>query len=194
MRDDFFTDIPVEYESIATATKALAFNMASDLYTGSLLKTLVASKPSARILELGTGSGLATSWILKGMDLNARLVTVENNAVLLEIAKQQLKDNRIDFVLADGYDWLRNYQGAQFDLVFADAMPGKYDLFEEAFGMVKAGGFYIIDDMLPQLNWPAGHAERVEAFIGQLESRKDITLTKLNWSTGIIICVKGCIN
>ena len=190
MQDDIFTDIPVQYNKIAAATRELAFNMASDLYTGSLLKTLVASKPAGRILELGTGSGLATSWILQGMGKDTRLVTVENNAVLLEIAQQQLKDNRIDFVLADGYDWLRNYKGDQFDLIFADAMPGKYDLFEETFGMVKVGGFYIIDDMLPQPNWPAGHAERVGAFINQLENRKDATLTKLNWSTGIIIVVK----
>jgi len=142
-------------------------------------------------LELGTGSGLATSWILQGMDSNATLVTVENNAVLLEIAQQQLQDSRIDFVLADGYEWLKNYNGEQFDLVFADAMPGKYELFEEAWAIVKPGGFYIIDDMLPQPNWPEGHAERVAAFIAMLEDRNDVTLTKLNWSTGIIICVKA---
>jgi predicted O-methyltransferase YrrM len=190
MRDDIFTDIPVQYESISAATKKLSFNMASDLYTGSLLKTLVASKPAGRILELGTGGGLATSWILEGMDQQSRLVTVENNDVLLDIAKKQLPDNRIEFVLADGYEWLQHYAGEKFDLIFADAMPGKYDLFEETLALVKEGGFYIIDDMLPQPNWPVGHAERVGAFIDELETRKDITLTKLNWSTGIIIVTK----
>ncbi|HWB25011.1 MAG TPA: class I SAM-dependent methyltransferase [Chitinophagaceae bacterium] len=190
MRDDIFLDMPAQYENIAAATRQLAFNMASNLYTGSLLKTLVASKPGSRILELGTGSGLATAWILQGMDEDSRLVTLENNAVLQEIAQQQLNDNRIDFVLADGYRWLAENTGNQFDLIFADAMPGKYDLFEEAFAMLKPGGFYIIDDMLPQPNWPEGHAERVSNFVAMLEERKDITLTKLNWSTGIIICVK----
>lgn len=190
MQDNFFTDIPAQYKSIQRATRDLSFNMASDLYTGSLLKTLVASRPCSHILELGTGSGLATSWILQGMDEDSTLVTVENNSMLLQIAQHQLNDNRIEFVLADGYQWLKDYKGKQFDLVFADAMPGKYDLFEEAFAMVKPGGFYIIDDMLPQPNWPGGHAERVSEFIGHLEQRADVTLTKLNWSTGIIICVK----
>jgi len=183
-------NIPSQYEAIASATKQLDFNMASDLYTGSLLKTLVASKPGARILELGTGSGLATSWIASGMHKDAVLVTVENNEVLLSVAQQNLKDNRIQFVLEDGYTWLKEYKGEPFDLIFADAMPGKYDLFEEAFALLKAGGFYIIDDMLPQPNWPAGHAERVGSFIGHLEKRNDLVLTKLNWSTGIIIAVK----
>jgi predicted O-methyltransferase YrrM len=58
----------VQYESIAEATKAIEFNMASDMQTGSLLRTLVASKPAGEILELGTGTGLATSWIIAGMD------------------------------------------------------------------------------------------------------------------------------
>ena len=139
--------------------------MNSDLYTGSLLKTLVASKKGGRILELGTGGGLATSWIIEGMDKETRLITVENNSALLDIAKQQLADPRIEFVLADGYEWLKRYNGEKFDLVFADAMPGKYDLFEETFNLLNHGGFYIIDDMMPQSNWPEGHEERVEHFI-----------------------------
>lgn len=187
---DQVTNIPLQYEQIATATRQLDFNMASDIYTGSLLKTLVASKPGGRILELGTGSGLATSWIISGMNKAASLTTVENNEVLLSVAQQNLKDNRIQFVLADGYKWLEEYNGELFDLVFADAMPGKYHLFEEAFALLKPGGLYVVDDMLQQPNWPEGHAERVCSFIHFLESRNDIVLTKLNWSTGIIIAVK----
>ena len=190
MIDTIFQDVPVQYERIVQETKKLEFNMASDLQTGSLLKTLVASKPSGRILELGTGTGLATSWIIDGMDGGARLVTVENNELLIEIAKRVLQDPRVEFILADGYEWIKSYSGKKFDLIFADAMPGKYDLFEETIRLVKNGGFYIIDDMLPQPNWPNGHAEKVKRFIIELEEKRDITLTKLNWSTGIIIVTK----
>ena len=190
MVDSIFSDIPVQYENIAEATKAIEFNMASDMQTGSLLKTLVASKLSGRILELGTGTGLATSWIVDGMDERTKLITIENNALLLDIARKALQDSRVEFVLADGYEWIQTYSGEKFDMVFADAMPGKYDLFEETIGLVKVGGFYIIDDMLPQPNWPEGHADKVERFIEELEERNDIILTKLNWSTGIIIVTK----
>lgn len=190
MKDNIFFDIPTRYEQIVDATRVLDFNMASDLYTGSLLKTLVASKPSGIFLELGTGSGLATSWILDGMDKDSKLVTIENNQLLQNIATQQLPDERIEYVLADGYEWIVNYSGTGFDLVFADAMPGKYDLFDETIALVKKGGFYVIDDMLLQPNWPEGHAGRVEQFIGVLEKRKDLVLTKLNWSTGIIVVTK----
>jgi predicted O-methyltransferase YrrM len=190
MNDAVLTDIPVPYDRIKEDTTKLSFQMNSDLYTGSLLKTLVASKKSGRILELGTGGGLATSWILKGMDQHSDLLTVENNAALWKIASGQLRDDRIEFILADGYVWLKEYMGEKFDLIFADAMPGKYDLFEETIRMLKSGGFYIIDDMMPQVNWPVGHAEKVDDFIHMLESRKDLVMTKMNWSTGIIIAVK----
>jgi len=190
MVDSIFSDMPVQYENIAEATKAIEFNMASDMQTGSLLKTLAASKLSGRILELGTGTGLATSWIVDGMDERTKLITIENNTLLLDIARKALQDSRVEFVWADGYAWIQTYSGEKFDMVFADAMPGKYDLFEETIGLVKVGGFYIIDDMLPQPNWPEGHADKVERFIGELGERNDIILTKLNWSTGIIIVTK----
>ena len=190
MVDSIFSNIPMQYENIAEATRAIDFNMASDMQTGSLLKTLAASKPSGRILELGTGTGLATSWIIDGMDRESRLITIENNELLIDIARRALNDTRVEFVLADGYEWLQRYSGEKFDLVFADAMPGKYELFEETIGLVRPGGFYMIDDMLPQSNWPEGHANKVERFIEELEKRSDVILTKLNWSTGIIIVTK----
>jgi predicted O-methyltransferase YrrM len=124
------------------------------------------------------------------MSKNAKLTTVDNNDVLLDIAKEALADPRIKFVLADGYEWIRNYKGEKFDLIFADAIPGKYDLFEETFALLKVGGIYIIDDMKPQPNWPAGHSVRVKKLVTMLEERDDVTLTKMNWSTGIVVVTK----
>ncbi len=190
MNDAVENNIPVAYERIKETTEEMQFNMASDLYTGSLLKTLAASKTSGRLLELGTGTGLATTWIVAGMDEKSSLVTIENNEILIEVAKKNINDKRVEFVLADGYEWIKSYTGEKFDFIFADAMPGKYDLFEETINMLNTGGFYIIDDMLPQPNWPAGHDRKVQAFIEQLENRTDLTITKMNWSTGIVMAVK----
>ncbi|MES1220905.1 MAG: SAM-dependent methyltransferase, partial [Bacteroidota bacterium] len=80
--------------------------------------------------------------------------------------------------------------GERFDLIFADAMPSKYDLFDETINMLNSSGYYIIDDMLPQPNWPVGHDQKVDGFIKQIEERNDLLVTKMNWSTGIMIVVK----
>ena len=78
----------------------------------------------------------------------------------------------------------------QFDLIFADTWAGKYTHLSAALKLLKSGGLYIIDDMLPQANWPQGHEVKVAALIETLESSSDLTLTKLNWASGIIIGVK----
>ena len=190
MNDKIITGIPDEYEAIKDATVELQFNMASDLYTGSLLKTLAASKPSGRFLELGAGTGLATAWMVSGMDEKSSLIAIENNEILIGVANKNIVDSRVEFMLADAYDWIRDYKAEKFDFIFADAMPGKYDLFDETIAMLHRGGLYIIDDMLPQPNWPLGHDEKVSSFISRLESRNDLLMTKMNWSTGIIIITK----
>ena len=56
--------------------------------------------------------------------------------------------------------------------------------------MLETGGFYIIDDMLPQANWPDGHADKVTNLIATLDERPDLTLTKMGWASGIILVVK----
>ena len=78
-----------------------------------------------------------------------------------------------------------------FDLIFADAWPGKYSEIDEVLDLIKVGGFYIVDDMTKQPNWPEGHEENVKSLVAYLEKREDLTLTKLNWSTGVIMAVKN---
>jgi hypothetical protein len=46
----------------------------------------------------------------------------------------------------------------------------------------------VIDDMLYQPNWRDGHAAK--ALIEILENRTDFHLTKMNWSTGVILMAK----
>jgi predicted O-methyltransferase YrrM len=190
MNDKIIEGFPDGYEAIKEATAALEFTMSSDLYTGSLLRTLAASKPSGKFLELGAGTGLATAWIVSGMDEKSSLLAIENNEILIDVANKNIVANRVEFLLTDAYEWIKQYNGEKFDFIFADAMPGKYDLFDEAIAMLNSGGLYIIDDMLPQPNWPLGHDCKVELFISSLETRKDLLITKMNWSTGIIIVTK----
>lgn len=191
MDDSKIPDIPEIHPLISQKSEEIGFSMPSDRYIGSLLKTLVASKPNGRFLELGTGIGLSLSWMADGMDSESRLVSVDNDPELMVLAEAHFgNDKRIELVCADGADWLRSYRGEPFDLIFADAWPGKYGELEEALALLKAGGFYVIDDMSAQPNWPEGHQENVDRLIEILESREDLTLTKMNWSTGLVLAVK----
>ncbi|MCJ8167580.1 class I SAM-dependent methyltransferase [Pontibacter sp. E15-1] len=191
MNDSNILDKPKIHSEIENKSKEIGFTMPSDLYIGTLLKTLITSKPKANLLELGTGIGLSLSWMIDGMDAESRLTSVDNDPKLIEIAENYFgQDKRVQIVCADGTEWIKNYKGDKFDLVFADAWPGKYSETDEILDLLKIGGLYIIDDMSTQPNWPDGHQENVNRLIEYLENREDLTLTKMNWSTGIIIAAK----
>jgi predicted O-methyltransferase YrrM len=191
MNDTENIRLPLRLPQIMSETARLSFTMASDLLTGCLLRTLVGTKPAGKLLELGTGTGAATAWMLDGMDAKARLVSVEIDEANLEVAKQFLGDDlRVTFIHADGGEWLRRAEPDQFDLIFADSWPGKYTHLDEALRLLKRGGLYVVDDMLPQPNWPDGHARRAEELISVLENSDGLIITKLNWSTGVIIGTK----
>ena len=191
MNDSNIQDIPVIHSKIERKSAEIGFTMPSDLYIGTLLKTLLSSKPNGRFLELGTGIGLSLSWMMDGMDEGSKLITIDNNPELIAIAKQYFgEDERVEIVCEDGSKWIKEYDGEKFDLIFADAWPGKYSETEEVLNFIKVGGYYIIDDMTAQPNWPDGHDKNVAELIKYLEEREDFTLTKMRWSTGIIIAVK----
>jgi len=182
---------PESYIDIQEATTASGFTMASETLTCSLLRTLEASKPSGKFLELGTGTGLSTSWILDGMDDGSSLISIDNDPVFLEIAKFFLgNDNRLNLIFTDGGKWIEENKQQKFDYIFADTWHGKYLFLDEVLSMLNKGGLYIVDDMLPQPNWPDGHEEKAINLINYLEAREDLLVTKQVWATGIIIAVK----
>ena len=183
--------VPSITPTLEAKCQEIEFPMPSDLLVGTLLKTLISSKQSANILELGTGIGLSLAWMIEGLDENARITSIDNDPELIKIAQHFFQEfKNVNIICEDGSSWIKNYSGELFDLVFADAWPGKYSEIDEILSLVKLNGFYIIDDMESQANWPKGHQEQADKLVDLLESRTDFNLTKLNWSTGIIIAVR----
>lgn len=193
MNDKESLQSPTLLSQILSETVAAGFQMASEPLTGSLLRTLAASKPSGSFLELGTGTGISTAWLLDGMDGNTTLDSVDNDSHVAAIAQKYLgHDRRVAFHVEDASILIQCWVGQkrQFDLIFADAWVGKYALLEEILSLLKFGGLYIIDDMLPQTNWIEGHEFNVKALIKTLANRQDLTFSQLDWASGIIIATK----
>jgi predicted O-methyltransferase YrrM len=182
---------PEVLDLIEAETKAIGFSMGSERLTGALLRALAASKPKAKILELGTGTGISAAWLLDGMDEESHLTTVDNDAANVEIAKRHLgPDRRVTFHIEDGREFLSRIQDERFDLIFTDAWPGKFEGLELALSVLKVGGFYVIDDLLPQPNWPEDHAPKVRKLVDTLAQRTDLLICPMSWSSGLLVAVK----
>jgi predicted O-methyltransferase YrrM len=146
MRDLENIKIPESIQGLLLKTEAIGFQMVSEPLVGSLLRTLAMSKPFGRFLELGTGTGVSTAWILNGMDSQSTLLTIENDAALVAIAQEHLgKDSRVEFHVEDGGAFMKKLSSSkeQFDMIFADTWAGKYTHFEEVMQVLKPSGLYV---------------------------------------------------
>jgi len=196
--DDTNLTPPPSLAEIEQATKELGFGMASARRTCALLRTLAASKPGGRLLELGTGTGLSTAWILDGMDATASLESMDNAGDAQAVAGKYLDhDQRLTLHLTDGDEFIKslNTQARRFDFIFADTWPGKLRLLDETLGLLNPGAFYIVDDMLPQPSWETldleyDHTAAIKDLATVLGNHNSLHVTQLGWDTGILIAVK----
>ncbi len=93
-----------------------------------LAAEIIASKaPRAQnILFLGFGGGTAVYFVSKALP-QARLVCVEIDAVVIDLAKQYFqidKINNIQLVNADGFKFIEGPE--KYDVIFADMFKGDY--------------------------------------------------------------------
>jgi predicted O-methyltransferase YrrM len=193
MLDTVHLNPPTVLKDLEEGASAIGFTMGSDHLTGSLLRTLAATKPGGQLLELGTGAGFSAAWMLDGMDAHATLVSVDSNEQHTAIPHRYLShDPRITFITMDGTAFIDSTlaQGTRFDLIFADAPPGKFHHLDETLQLLKPGGLYVIDDLLMLTSWEEAHVTRVFRLLATLESRQDLRITKLNWSTGLLIAAR----
>src|SRR6202451_3319814 len=109
MEDHKYLRTPSQLPILIEKTTALQFPMASEPLTGAFLRCLAASKPGGRFLELGTGTGIATSWLLEGMDANSTLISVDNDTEVQRVASEDLgEDGRLTLVTSGGLEFLRD--------------------------------------------------------------------------------------
>lgn len=185
------SSFPKDYESILKASRKLNFTMISDEEVGALLRLLTSSKKEGQILELGTGTGLVLAWILDGLHSKGKIISIENNPQYIEVAHSFFdKESRINIVQEDAKVWIEKNKHLQFDLIFADTWAGKFTDLDQTLEMVKPGGFYIIDDLNQQVDWPEDHQEKVISLMEKLKYQLNFSALPLDFGTGIMVLCK----
>ncbi len=48
----------------------------------------------------------------------------------------------------------------------------------------------MIDDMLPQPNWPEGHGEKADALLYTLSARPRFCMVPMIWASGVAVLVR----
>jgi predicted O-methyltransferase YrrM len=117
---------------------------------GRLLFTLI-GQVKGKILEVGTGYGVSTSWILSAMSTQASLISVDRSQQQIELIEHVLIRENVDFISGD---WKEVIHKGPFNFIFADATDAKKDNAESLFEALEVGGILIMDDFTAEEYWP----------------------------------------
>ena len=186
------SDFPIDIPRVAERAKAFAerggFMMSSEPRTGALLRTLVATKPGGRVLEVGAGLGVGAAWLLDGMNAEARLTCLEVHPRISGFCRQFLADDpRVQVITTDATEWLESYAGPPFDFAFVDTTITKFHRRDTLFKHLADGAIFIADDLLPQDSWAPEHPPRVEIFRKELLLEPNLVPTLVDWASGLVI-------
>ena len=191
MTDIGFNTEPVALAAIVERSKAMDFRHGSKPEVGALLRVVAASKPGGKLLELGTGTGIGTCWLLDGMDSGARITTVDIDPIVQTVARANLgRDPRLTFLTEDSGAFLRRQTPISFDLIFADSPPGKHTGLDDALVLLRPGGLYICDDVKQDSEWPPERTSRVQRTMDALGSRRGFRRIFIALGSGVVILAK----
>lgn len=191
VRDPMAGTIPERVLAAEEVARSVDYPLSSSHETGALLRLLAASKPGGRILELGTGVGVGSAWLLDGMAADTRLDTVELSDEACELTRGLLgSDPRITVHCAHVRDWIREHADERFDLIFVDAGTPKFFERDQTVALLAPGGIMIADDLLPQEKWVASHPPLVNEFRATIHDDDRLVTVLIDWASGLSVSVR----
>jgi predicted O-methyltransferase YrrM len=171
--------------------RAAEFRISSEDCVGRLLAVLAAAVPEGgRVLEMGSGVGMGTAWIVTGLGerRDVEVVTVERDALLAEALRGWRWPAFVRLLHADALDALGRL--GTFDLVFPDSHAGKYLGFDRTLAALRPGGLLLVDDMKPGPTAGAQEwSERAE-LRRTLFGHPELQAIDMDWCSGVILATR----
>ena len=118
----------------------------------TFLKTILAIRKPARILEVGTAIGFSAILMAEYNPADCQIITIENYEKRIPIARENFKragkEEQITLLEGDAAEVLKTID-EPFDFIFMDAAKGQYIHFmPEVLRLLKKDGILISDNVL----------------------------------------------
>jgi predicted O-methyltransferase YrrM len=119
--------------------------------SGAFLKFIASLISAQSVVEIGTGSGVGTLWLLKGLINSGVITTIDPEVQHSQIAKQVLNDadipaNRYRLITSEYLEVMRKLADRAYDLVVFRGNPEDiFDVVDEAHRILRTGGILAID-------------------------------------------------
>ena len=168
---------------------------------GAALAVLAAAIGARAVVEIGTGAGVGSVWLLRGMRPDGVLTTIDvepehHRAARETFAEAGVASNRVRLISGRALDVLPRLTDGAYDLVLLDADKVEYGAYlEQALRLLRPGGVLAVDNAL----WHdrvADPAQRDEATTAVREMGKavrdheDLIPAMLPCGDGLLLAVK----
>jgi predicted O-methyltransferase YrrM len=179
---------------VAAATqraRSAGFRFSCEPGTGQLLAVLAAHLPArARVLELGTGTGVGTAWIVSALlpRTEVTVTTVEKDPQTAALAAQGDWPKFVDLRQGDALHLLPGL--GTFDLIFADAQGGKWDGLDRTIAALNPHGLLVVDDMTPAPDWSSQQHAKQDDVRRTLLTSPLLTSIELDHGSGVILSAR----
>lgn len=121
---------------------------------GAALRLLAATAGARAVVEVGTGAGVGSVWLLRGMRPDGVLTTIDvepehHRAARETYAEAGIPSNRVRLISGRALDVLPRLTDGAYDMVFCDADKREYpDYLEQALRLLRPGGVVAFDNAL----------------------------------------------
>ena len=122
---------------------------AVDPATGAALRLLAAARGAKSVIELGTGAGVSSLWLLSGMRAGGVLTSVDAESEHQRLAKTSLAEagipsSRARLIHGRALDVLPRLSDGAYDLLFCDANKAENgDYLEASLRLLRPGGLVV---------------------------------------------------
>jgi demethylmenaquinone methyltransferase/2-methoxy-6-polyprenyl-1,4-benzoquinol methylase len=177
-------------QAVARAREA-GFPYSCDPPVGRLLAVLAGHlPPAARVLELGTGTGVGTAWITCGLlpRTDVRVVTVEKDPATAALAARGDWPGFVELRCADALAVLDDAH--DLDLIFADAQGGKWEGLDRTIAALAPHGLLVVDDMTATPAWDDEQRARQQEVRRALLASPLLTSVELGHGSGVILSTR----
>jgi predicted O-methyltransferase YrrM len=122
--------------------------------SGAALSVLAAAAGARAVVEIGTGAGVGSLYLLRGMPSDGVLTTIDievehQRAAKEAFAEEGVRATRTRTISGRALDVLPRLTDGGYDLVFVDADKGSYPGYvEQAVRLLRPGGVLAVDNAL----------------------------------------------
>lgn len=184
-------NLPAAVAAASRRAKSVGFRQSCEDEVGRLLSTLAAAvAPNGSILEIGTGVGVGTAWIVAGLEGrdDVTLLTVESDERLWEVTRQWPWPSFAHLLRADATELTLP---TKYDLIFVDAAPIKYGHISRAVAALRPGGILVVDDLHAGPRTTDSERSEKDDLRQRLLGSSDLHAVELDWSSGVIMVTKS---